>query len=291
MDNSLTDLSSVANEIESTPSTGGGYDSGSESTGSGQGNIPPQTSTAPPSDEPLYEVKVGGKVWKVPASELVSGYQRQQDYTKKTMELAHARKQWEEQANQWGTERQQLAQFLQNREAVQQYLRKLQGYEEPNDLMTAEQAQQMMQRQAQQLQSLTQKQIAQAQTESEIRQLQMNYSAEIDRTLQSLLTQHPELQAVKGIEKLIREDVIERGPATIDEAKQAFIAAAKARVDQLRGVFTNQQKQQAVAGAPLRNGIEPPGGSALQPVPKQLYKLGDPQLLADAIRDLEAGNL
>jgi hypothetical protein len=46
-------------------------------------------------DQPTYEVKVDGKKVKVPLSELVSGYQRQADYTQKTQALAEERKRFE----------------------------------------------------------------------------------------------------------------------------------------------------------------------------------------------------
>lgn len=43
------------------------------------------------SDEPSYLVKVSGEEMEVPLSELVNGYSRQQDYTRKTQELAAER--------------------------------------------------------------------------------------------------------------------------------------------------------------------------------------------------------
>jgi hypothetical protein len=45
-----------------------------------------------PPQEPTYTVKVDGKVLEVPASELVKGYQRFADYTRKTTEVAAERK-------------------------------------------------------------------------------------------------------------------------------------------------------------------------------------------------------
>jgi hypothetical protein len=45
-----------------------------------------------PPTEPTYTVKVDGKAMEVPASELVKGYQRYADYTRKTTEVAEQRK-------------------------------------------------------------------------------------------------------------------------------------------------------------------------------------------------------
>lgn len=52
----------------------------------------PQQDVGEISTEPLYTVKVAGVEKEVPASELVAGYQRQQDYTVKTQALAEERR-------------------------------------------------------------------------------------------------------------------------------------------------------------------------------------------------------
>jgi len=59
-------------------------------------------------EEPRFKVKIDGKEVEVAASELTQGYQRQQDYTKKTMEAAEARKA----AEAARTEREQYSQRL-----------------------------------------------------------------------------------------------------------------------------------------------------------------------------------
>lgn len=47
-------------------------------------------------DQPQYEVKVDGETMKVPLKELIAGYQRQADYTRKTQELAQQRQAFEQ---------------------------------------------------------------------------------------------------------------------------------------------------------------------------------------------------
>jgi hypothetical protein len=63
-------------------------------------------------EEPRFKVKIDGKEVEVAASELTQGYQRQQDYTKKTMEAAEARKAAEAEIQAARTEREQYSQRL-----------------------------------------------------------------------------------------------------------------------------------------------------------------------------------
>lgn len=67
----------------------------------------------PSEEEKRYTVKIDGKEVEVPLSELVNGYQRQQDYTQKTMAAAEARKTAEAEADKTRGERQQYANQLQ----------------------------------------------------------------------------------------------------------------------------------------------------------------------------------
>lgn len=70
--------------------------------------------------EPVYTVKVDGQEYEVPASELVKGYQRNADYTRKTQELAEARRQVATEAQQSAALREQYAQRLAQVEQVLQ---------------------------------------------------------------------------------------------------------------------------------------------------------------------------
>lgn len=69
-------------------------------------------------DDPLVTIKVDGKEIEVPLSELKSGYQRQADYTRKTMEVAEQRKAAEAEAAKVQQERQDLARGLQRTQAA-----------------------------------------------------------------------------------------------------------------------------------------------------------------------------
>jgi hypothetical protein len=66
-----------------------------------------------PEQPQMFTVKIDGKDVEVPLDELRNGYQRQQDYTRKTMEAAEQRKAAEAEATAARQERQQYAQNLQ----------------------------------------------------------------------------------------------------------------------------------------------------------------------------------
>lgn len=71
-------------------------------------------------DDPLVTIKVDGKELEVPLSELKNGYQRQADYTRKTMEVSEQRKAAESERQAAQQERQQYAQRLQEQQIILQ---------------------------------------------------------------------------------------------------------------------------------------------------------------------------
>ena len=70
-------------------------------------------------EEPVYSVRIAGQEVEVPLSELVKGYSRTADYTRKTQELAAARQEFGSEVQQTRVLREQYAQRLQQ---VQQLL-------------------------------------------------------------------------------------------------------------------------------------------------------------------------
>ena len=60
--------------------------------------------------EPVLTVKVDGKEMQVPQSEVIAGYQRQADYSRKTNDLAQARRQFDTDRTTFETERQSVGQ-------------------------------------------------------------------------------------------------------------------------------------------------------------------------------------
>ena len=96
---------------EDEPAEGGPVD---DSAGDGQAGDGPADgeSAEGETEEPRYKVKIDGKEEEVPLSELVSGYQRQADYTRKTQKLAEERKRVMEEAQLAAGERQRYAAAL-----------------------------------------------------------------------------------------------------------------------------------------------------------------------------------
>jgi hypothetical protein len=133
-----------------------------------------------PQDQ-LVTVKIDGKEQQIPLKEAILGYQRQADYSRKTMALQEERKRVQQEAGQVNMERQQYAQLLgalqeQLQQAAQaepdwerlyaedplEYVRQKDLYREHNERMHAAQAEQqrvtalMQENQVQQLQTIVQ---------------------------------------------------------------------------------------------------------------------------------------
>lgn len=255
---------------------------------------PPALPVSAPTEEELFEVKVAGKTFKVPRSEVVSGYQRQQDYTRKTMEAAEQRKAWEAERQQVYARVEELKTWLSNPANLQTYLQQVtqqRGYEDPNSPLTAAQAEHLVQaRFAQQQQILDQK-LSQKEVEIEQRQQAQSYLQDLNATVKGLLDTHSELKSIDGIDALLYKDVAAMQPGSLDDAKAMFATAAKARADKLQAHFTELQKRSATQTAKLQRGIEPPGGAGVPAAPSQTFKrLGDPDLLKSVVDELMASD-
>lgn len=247
----------------------------------------PQQAMASPVEETLYEVKVNGQTIKVPITELTQGYSRQQDYTRKTTELAEQRRQIENELNTYRQQVDEVRRFFAHPQ-VQQALQGLRGPQvDPNQPLTAQQAQQLFESQLTHAQQQQQQQMAQMAYELEVRNLAAGFSREIESTLQQILTKHPVLADVEGIDQILRARVSQRQPQSLDETKQAFYEVAQQAAAKLEARFAQQQKQQAVQQTQFkRNGIEPPGGTtAVPPAPAKL-RIGSPEMHAAAVADL-----
>lgn len=252
--------------------------------------VAPAGATPAPSDpDPLYEVKVGGKTFKVPLSELTSGYQRQSDYSRKTMALAERQREIEriqQEHQQFVSEREQLRQFLSDPLALNEYLKQLNGAPQGADQpVTAAQLQQFYARQAAMQQHAMEQRMAAMTNELEIRQTAAQYNQEINTTIAGALQQFPQLKSVRRIEKILRDEVAEREPSTLEEAKQLFLQVAKEQADTLRSFAEDEKKRAATSKERLNAGIEPPGGRGMQPVPEN-HKLGSDALRQAFMDDL-----
>lgn len=80
--------------------------------------LDPEPTEDPAADAESFTVKIDGKEVKVSKEELLAGYQRQSDYTKKTMDVAEARKTAEAETSRARAEREHFAQNLSRNQAV-----------------------------------------------------------------------------------------------------------------------------------------------------------------------------
>lgn len=250
-------------------------------------DTPQQVQAAAPVEETLYEVKINGQTHKVPLTELTSGYSRQQDYTRKTTELAEQRRQWEDAISQRDQQIQEVRQFFAHPQ-VQQALAALRaGSTDPNAQLTVQQAQQLMQSQFQQANQVNEQRLAQMAYEIEVRNLASGYAREIDGTIQSLNAKHPVLADIDGFDQILRQKVAERQPQTLEETKRLFVEIGEAAAAKLEARYATQQKQAAVQNLALKkNGIEPPGGTT-QPLPQSpKLRIGSNELFQQAVADM-----
>ena len=242
-----------------------------------------QATVAPTSDPNLYEVTVGGKKFRVPIDELTRGYSRQQDYTRKTMELAEQRRGWELERQRFDKEVEELKAWLNNPQNVYNYYQQLAQKSGWQPGQPAPAAPGMT---PEQIQADIDRRMGEATQKMELQQLTNQYVADIDSAIRSLKQTYPELNRIKGIDRVLRQEVASRDPGNIDEAKRLLGEVAQEQVNELKSWLTEHQKQAVAASAPLKNGIEPPGGSAPRPGPAPKMRLGSQDLMQAVLKDL-----
>lgn len=250
-------------------------------------------SSAKPAPDATVEVDFGdGRVEKLTPKQIKDGYLRQQDYTKKTQELATQRKQAEAVLGEYqklSQERQEVISLLQNPQALmylaQQQLAASQGPNfDPNAPASLGQAAELAQAQTAQLAQYVQqleKAMDQRDQATRVEAAQMvkdqlefvEYSKSITGTLNKVWETHPVLKAVPEIEDVIRFRVAQLQPQSIEDTLQAFESVGADVAKQLGEKFSEVNKAQAIAKQKLATGgIEPPGGSGLPASQPQSYR-------------------
>lgn len=251
-----------------------------------------------------HKVKVRGTEEEVDYDELVKGYSRQADYTRSKQELAdqmrraqeleHSVKQAQASLQHiFGSDplMQQAAEvaeaykvpFSQALQAVIEHQRGTQvpqGAQTPSDqIATVEQAKAIAQQQLgevqrqmallqQQMKQATEQQINAAKTEIQTSHQAQEYAAEVNTVLGDIFSKNPVLEAVEGMEDLLRFKVYQADPATVEEAKDLFVRFASEQAEKLNARFTELNKNRLVQKEKLTSGgIEPPGGSGIVPQP------------------------
>ncbi len=220
-------------------------------------------------DDPLITIKVNGEEIQVPLSELKNGYQRQSDYTKKTMEAAEQRKAAEAEVQKATQERQAYAANLQRMQAQLEVALQDQQNINWQELLNTDPQEYLKQRHL-----FEQRQAALQQTFAEQHQLQQVMQADEQARHQSYLKQQqdellaklPEWKDAKKAqaEKLaIRSYLIEQGYAEqmVDNLAEAnmVVTARKAMLfDQMMAKAKAAEKK--VATLPQK--VEKPGTGA-----------------------------
>ena len=152
--------------------------------------------------EQLFTVKVAGEELQVPLSELLNGYSRQADYTRKSMAVAQARKELEAKAAEIEGERAQMIQFLEGQVAAMQQQQPAQPDWErlrrEDPIEYAAQWAEFQQRQQQQyaLQQRLQAERSRAQ-QAEQEQLQRTLAEEAERLVQAVPEWRDETRAAQ----------------------------------------------------------------------------------------------
>jgi multidrug efflux pump subunit AcrA (membrane-fusion protein) len=174
-----------------------------------------------------YKVKVDGQEIEVPEAELLKGYSRQQDYTRKTMELAAERQQIQAQAQQVQAERQQyMEQLGRMQQALGQQLQQ-QNQIDWNELIEKDPVEYLKQQHLfQQRQAAYQEaervraQQAQIQQQQLIQQRQQVLATEAELLMSHLPEWKDEAKA-KAEKAALAKHLIERGYSEADVAQLA----------------------------------------------------------------------
>lgn len=255
---------------------------------------PQEAEAQAPEAEPTVTVKIDGKDVELPLSELKNGYQRQADYTRKTMEAAEQRKAAEAERSQAHQERQAYAVNLQRMQAQLEGALQQQQQTNWEELLQSDpveylrQQHQAQARQAQLGQVYAEQQRVAALQQAEAQQAQMRH---LQSQQQDLLAKLPEWRddAKSKAEKVaIRDYLAQQGyePDAINNIAdaRAVILARKAMLyDQMVGKASAAAKK--VATLPTK--VERPGmggNTGIEPRTAALLRLNKSGKVEDAAR-------
>lgn len=225
-----------------------------------------QAETTQTEDDPLVTVKIDGKEVEIPLSELKNGYQRQADYTRKTMEASDVRKAADAEKQAASQERNNYAQNLMRMQAqLEGALQEQQGIDWNRLIQEDPQAY------LQQKHLWDQRQAALQQNYAAQQQLSQQVQAEQAQQFQDhLKAQHEELVAklpewkdeakAKAETTAIRDYLASAGfhqqeINSVADAKVVVIARKAMLYDQM--ISKAQAAQKKVAAAPAK--VERPG--------------------------------
>lgn len=221
----------------------------------------------PAEDDPTVTVKIDGKEVEVKLSELKNGYQRQADYTRKTMEVSEQRKAAESEASKARAEREAYSRNLQTMqvqlEAALQEQQKVDWAKllESDPMEYLKQQHLAQTRQATLQQVYAEQQKAQAQQQAEMEKARATYLAEQQEELLAKLPDWKDEAKAKAERTALRDYLLESG---YDKQTVDSITDAKAVVLARKAMLYDQMvKKASVAAkkvATLPTKVEKPGG-------------------------------
>jgi chaperonin cofactor prefoldin len=274
----------------------------SEPESTPQESAPQDPSSATPGSEPAAGSQAPADEWEVPGvgrvtrDELIKGYLRTQDYTRKTMALSGREREYEQltqQSQALEATLTQIRSYLQDRAWVARHLQALGGSTQespelaPDAILTAAEAQAMVQRKLGESEQAWQKRLESLEERITTSSYRQQYEGMITAKLTEIGHQHPELKSVPGMEVLLREAVRNQKPATIEEALALYEQAGAFYAERLKGLA----KTAALApNNPLLKGIQPPNHAApaAEQTTTEFTGVRDPNLRNQVIADLEA---
>jgi hypothetical protein len=252
---------------------------------------------APTTDDPVFDVKINGKVERVPLSELRNGYSRTADYTRGKQALAAERREWSSREAQYQQALVEARDVLQNRDALYQHLvslgwspqqasQKVDAQAAAGDetlQLTKAQVQHLLDERDQKL-----RQEVQTQTQGVAERLTLDrtvaeYSGYVEAKLTEIASRHPVLPQIPGMDFLIKETVRRQRPESVEQALQLMDQVADHYAQSLSAAAKINPTPPRVAG------IEPPRGSAPTPRgdPEAFDSVKDPRLRSKVLDDLQ----
>lgn len=226
----------------------------------------PEAEAQAPEEETTVTVKIDGKDVEIPISELKNGYQRQADYTRKTMEVAEQRKAAEAQIAQVQQERQAYAANLQRMQVQLEGALQQQQQTNWEELLQSDpveylrQQHQAQARQAQLSQVYAEQQKVAALQQAEAEQSRSAYLAQQQEELLAKLPDWKDGAKAQAEKTALRDYLLDAGydrrtVETITDAKAVLLARKAMLYDQL--MSKGQTAAKRVATLPQK--VERPG--------------------------------
>ena len=244
--------------------------------------------------EPTVTVKIDGKDVEVPLSELKNGYQRQADYTRKTMEVSEQRKAAEAAQAQALQERQAYAVNLQRMQAQLEGALQQQQQTNWEELLQSDpveylkQQHQAQARQAQLSQVYAEQQRMAALQQAEAQQAHMRHLQAQQESLLAKLPEWKDEAKSKAEKAALRDYLAQQGYeaeaiSSIADARAVILARKAMLYDQMVGKASAAAKK--VSTLPTK--VERPGmggNTGIEPRTAALLKLNKTGKVEDAAR-------